>query len=104
MTVGAAKEPIKSGKPDKPSVSSGAYAGKVHAAIARNRQRIKGASGSATVTFTIGPAGAISGARVTRSSGKPELDRAAVASVRGAALPAPPPGAKSTYSIQIYFR
>ncbi len=102
MTLGSAKEPIK---PDKPSVSAGAYAGKVHSAIARNRRGIKGATGSATVTFTIGPAGFIRGARVSRSSGKQALDQAALSSVRGAApFPAPPPGAKSTYSIQIYFR
>lgn len=94
-------------QPAKPSggVSAGAYASKVHGAIARNRKRIAGASGSATVTFAIGPGGAIRAARVSRSSGKTQLDQAALATVRGAGpFPPLPQGAKSTYSIQIYFR
>jgi protein TonB len=102
MTLGVAKQPAK---PAKGAMSAGAYAGKVHAAIARKRLGLKGESGSATVTFSIGPAGALRSASISRSSGKAQLDQAALASVRNAApFPPPPQGAKSTYSIQIYFR
>lgn len=102
LTLGFARAPAK---PAKGGISARAYAGKVHAAIARNRLGMKGAHGNATVTFSIGPAGGIQGARISRSSGKPQLDQAALASVRNAApFPPPPQGAKSTYSIQIYFR
>ncbi len=98
MTLGAPKQAAS-------GISAGAYASKVHAAIARHRRKVAGASGSATVTFAIGPAGGIRAARISRSSGKTQLDQAALATVRSAApLPAPPQGAKSTYSIQIYFR
>jgi protein TonB len=102
MTLGSAKEPIK---PANGRISASAYAGKVHAAIARHRLGMRGGSGSATVTFSIGPAGGLRSASISRSSGKPQLDQAALASVRNASpFPPPPPGAKSTYSIQIYFR
>jgi protein TonB len=98
MTLGAPKQAAS-------GISAGAYASKVHAAIARHRRKVDGASGSATVTFAIGPAGGIRAARVSRSSGKTQLDQAALATVRSAApFPPPPQGAKSTYSIQIYFR
>jgi protein TonB len=98
MTLGAPKQAAS-------GISAGAYASKVHAAIARHRRKVAGANGSATVTFAIGPAGGIRTARISRSSGKTQLDQAALASVRSAApFPPPPQGAKSTYSIQIYFR
>ena len=98
MTLGAAKQAAN-------GISASAYASKVHAAIVRHRKRVAGANGSATVTFAIGPAGGLRMARISRSSGKPQLDQAALATVRSAApFPPPPQGAKSTYSIQIYFR
>ena len=98
MTLGAPKQAAS-------GISAGAYASKVHAAIARHRRKVAGTNGSATVTFAIGPAGGIRAARISRSSGKTQLDQAALASVRSAApFPPPPQGAKSTYSIQIYFR
>jgi protein TonB len=98
LTLGAPKQAAS-------GISAGAYASKVHTAIARHRRKVAGASGSATVTFAIGPAGGVRAARISRSSGNSQLDQAALATVRSAApLPAPPQGAKSTYSIQIYFR
>ena len=61
--------------------------------------------GSATVAFSIGPAGGLQGMRIVRSSGKPQLDQAAIATVRSAApFPAPPAGVNPTFSIQIFFR
>jgi protein TonB len=61
--------------------------------------------GSAVVAFAIGPAGGITGLRIARSSGKPSLDQAAIATVRSAApFPPPPVGVNSAFSIQISFR
>ena len=95
----AAKPPTTAGK-----VSSGRYAANVRAAIGRHRPRV-GSAGAATVAFSIGPAGGLQGMRIVRSSGKPQLDQAAIATVRSAApFPAPPAGVNPTFSIQIYFR
>jgi protein TonB len=56
------------------------------------------------VTFAIGPGGGLRAARISKSSGNSALDQAALASVRRAGpFPPPPAGAKSIYSIQIYF-
>ena len=57
MTLGVAKQPAKAN-----GISASAYAGKIHASIARHRKRVAGASGSATVTFAIGPGGSLRGA------------------------------------------
>jgi protein TonB len=85
-------------------LSSGRYAANVRAAIGRHRPGVRG-GGSATVAFSIGPAGGLQGVQIVRSSGKPALDQAAIATVRSAApFPPPPSGVKSTFSIQIYFR
>ena len=85
-------------------VSSGRYAANVRAAIGRHRPGVRG-GGSATVAFSIGPSGGLQGVQIARSSGKSALDQAAIATVRSAApFPPPPPGVKSTFSIQVYFR
>ncbi len=85
-------------------VTSGRYAANVRAAIGRHRPGARG-GGSATVAFSIGPAGGLQGVRIVRSSGKPALDQAAIATVRSAApFPPPPAGINSAFSIQIYFR
>ena len=85
-------------------LSAKGYSAKIFGAIARHKRRLGSLSGSATVTFSIGPGGALRGARISRSSGKPQLDQAALATVRSAApFPPPPPGAKASYAIQIHF-
>jgi periplasmic protein TonB len=95
----AAKPPTTAGK-----VSSGRYAANVRAAIGHHRPRV-GSSGNATVAFSVGPAGGVQGVRIVRSSGKPQLDQAAIATVRSAApFSAPPAGVNPTFSIQIFFR
>jgi len=43
------------------------------------------------VTFTVDVSGRVTSARVARSSGDPDLDRAALAVLQGATVPAPPP-------------
>ena len=51
----------------------------------------RGAQGNTSVTFTVDASGRVVSARVVRSSGDPELDRAALAVLQGATVPAPPP-------------
>ncbi|MBZ9975884.1 energy transducer TonB [Mesorhizobium sp. BR-1-1-10] len=48
------------------------------------------AQGNVNVTFTMDPSGRVLSARVARSSGDAELDRAALAVLQGATVPAPP--------------
>ena len=84
-------------------VTSGRYAASVRTAIGRHRPAARG-GGRATVSFSIGPAGGLQGVRIARSSGKAQLDQAAIATVQSAApFPPPPAGVNPTFSIQIYF-
>jgi protein TonB len=49
------------------------------------------AQGNVSVTFTVDTSGQVLSARIARSSGDAELDRAALAVLQGATVPAPPP-------------
>ena len=51
----------------------------------------RGAQGNVNVTFTVDASGRVMSARVARSSGDADLDRAALAVLQGATVPAPPP-------------
>jgi protein TonB len=83
--------------------SSRTYRAAVRAAVGRHKPRGVG-RGRVTVTFSVGPMGALRGVSVARSSGNSQLDQAAVSAVRSAApFPAPPSGAGQTYSLLIYF-
>ncbi|WP_027060472.1 TonB family protein [Mesorhizobium loti] len=53
--------------------------------------RAQRAEGSAYVTFTVDSSGRVLSARLTRSSGNADLDRAALSVLQGASVPAPPP-------------
>ncbi|QKD01190.1 TonB family protein [Mesorhizobium loti] len=53
--------------------------------------RAQRAEGSAYVTFTVDSSGRVLSARLTRSSGNVDLDRAALSVLQGASVPAPPP-------------
>ena len=97
---------------DKPSTSltqaptsrpsGGNYGAQVWSALARHKPKA-GESGSTTVVFAIGDAGALRFVRVGRSSGNARLDQLALATVRNAApYPAPPRGAQS-FTIRIDF-
>lgn len=104
MTLGAGLASSKS-LFDAARRGAAGYGAKVRAAIGRHKPKTVGASGSATVSFAIGPAGGLQSLRINRSSGKAQLDQAALASVRNAAPFAPPPaGIRPSYSIQIFFR
>ncbi|MFC3075397.1 TonB family protein [Shinella pollutisoli] len=62
------------------------YPGKVRNKINRAKRRVSGGGrGSVVVSFVVGAGGDASGIRVARSSGQPELDKAALDSVRRAA-------------------
>jgi protein TonB len=71
------------------------YAGRVRAAIEKKKFKpasANGIGGVAFVSFTISQSGAVTGLRLTKSSGNAALDSAARASVTGADLPPIPEG------------
>ena len=71
------------------------YVGRVRAAIERNKRypaSAGGAEGLAHIAFTVTKSGAITGLRLTRSSGNPALDSAARNAVASASIPPIPEG------------
>ncbi|MCO6050449.1 TonB family protein [Mesorhizobium sp. RP14(2022)] len=81
--------------PRAPQVSPARWQGQVVARIRQFTRRPAGlqGEGTASVSFTINDSGAITSARVARSSGDPEIDAVAVAIVqRASPVPAPPEG------------
>lgn len=106
-------KPMALAPADKPSIalskaptarpSSGAYASKVWAALARHKPRA-GQRGSTTVVFSIGENGGLRGVRVGRSSGNTRIDQLALATVRNAAPYPPPPSGVASYTIRIDFQ
>jgi TonB family protein len=81
-----------------------AYAANVYGALARNKPRSVGMSGTVTVSFAISARGSLRNAVVARSSGKAPLDHAALAIIRRSAPFSPPPGSERSYMITIHFR
>jgi protein TonB len=75
------------GQPKRPD--AGGYSAKTWSALARKKPNA-GERGSATVTFAIGPAGALRFVRVSQSSGNTRLDQLALATVRNGTLPSAP--------------
>lgn len=81
------------------------YPGQVMRRIQRQRRPRVNARGGAVVSFSVSSGGGLASARVARSSGSRELDRAALALVRRAApFPAPPAGARRNFSVEILGR
>ena len=95
------------GKPKvapKRTEGAGSYNAKIWSALARQQAK-DGKSGSAAVTFAIGPGGGLRSVRISGSSGDSQLDQMALQTVRNAApFPPPPDPASSSYTIRIYFR
>jgi protein TonB len=60
---------------------------KRYPSAARSRRAV----GTANVTFVVSASGKVTSARLTRSSGDADLDRAALSILQGATVPAPPP-------------
>lgn len=79
-----------------PRVSPEKWQSKVLAWLKRHqrypaRAKSKGEEGTVQVAFTIDPSGRVTSSRVARSSGNPELDKAALDMLRRASpVPAPP--------------
>jgi protein TonB len=103
MTLGESKDSANPAAKAS-GLTQSAYRSKLWAALARHKPRL-GQPGCTTVTFAIGPSGALRSLRVSRSSGNTSLDRRALATVRQAApFPPPPTRGAVAYTIQIYFR
>jgi protein TonB len=88
-----AEPSVESRAAKAPTVSPAKWQAKVLARLNRFKRYPRGArdEGTVTVSFRVSASGAVSGATVTRSSGNPDLDRAALAMVRRASpVPAPP--------------
>jgi protein TonB len=95
--------PLTQGQPKR--LGAGDYSSKIWSALACKKS-IAGERGSTTVTFAIGPAGALRFVRVSQSSGNVRLDQLALATVRNAAPFPPPPVLRdgtAAYTIRIDF-
>jgi protein TonB len=76
------------------------YAIELRLALGKTRPRHRGSRGRTQVTFTLSLEGDLSQVGVSHSSGRPELDQAALDAVRRAVLPRPP--AESTEKQRTY--
>jgi protein TonB len=81
------------------------YPGKVRSKLSRAVRRGRD-SGEVHVTFVVGRSGGVSSVRVSRSSGKPALDQAAIDAVRRAAPFPPIPDGRASwpFTIPLTFR
>jgi protein TonB len=95
----------KSGEKAAGNAAVSNYPGKVRSKVQRSVRNGRG-KGQVVVSFTVSASGGVSGVRVARSSGKADLDRAAMDAVRRAApFPPIPDGRKSwAFSVPIAFR
>ena len=94
---------VTAGQPKRLDARS--YNAKIWSALARKKLKA-GQRGSTTVTFAIGPTGALRFVRVSQSSSNSGLDQLALATVRNAAPFPPPPMLKNgtaAYTIRIDF-
>ncbi len=81
------------------------YPGLVYRKIQRTRQKRVGGRGSVRVRFSVSSSGGLAGISVAKSSGSRKIDQAAVAHIRRAApFPAPPKGARRSFTIPIDIR
>jgi protein TonB len=81
------------------------YKGIVWAHLARQKQSVGANTGSATVSFTIGGSGSVSGVRLARASGVAAIDQEVQAMVRRASPFPPPPGGRSEqFIVPVSFR
>jgi TonB family protein len=83
------------------------YARYISQALAKSRPRGTGTFGTVRVRLAISPTGGLASVEIVSSSGNRRLDEMAVAAVRHAALPAPPPGmtvSQLTYEVPYHFR
>jgi protein TonB len=95
----------------KVSASTGqiqSYAATVRARVASHKPAGDGNQGTVVVYFSLSPSGGLRSASVSRSSGRPGLDRLALSAIRSAApFPTPPAGAAArqlSFSIPFHFQ
>jgi len=106
MALAPAEKPplsLTQTRPKKPDARG--YSASIWSALAHKKPNA-GQRGSTTVTFAIGPAGALRFVRVIKSSGKARLDQLALETVRAAAPFSPPPvlnDETAAYTIRIDF-
>jgi TonB family protein len=86
-----------------------AYKRSIITALARHKPKVSGpvSRGTVRIAFSIGRAGEPESVRVRQSSGRPELDEAALAAVRSTRFEAPPANMAATdlaYEIPYIFR
>lgn len=75
------------------------YPGRVWSQLQRSRKSRRAGRGSAVISFRIGRNGGLAGITISRSSGNPRLDQAALRHVRRAApFPPPPAGAQTRFA------
>lgn len=80
------------------------YIGRLRSALERRKRypaAAGGASGTASLRFTVNRNGQVTGFTLTRSSGNPALDAAARAMVQGANLPAIPEGLPNSITVGV---
>lgn len=90
-----------------PTINPARWHSSVRAAVARRVGRVRGMRGTVNVSFVVSSSGAVVSAQVSRSSGNPRLDSAALGAVRSARVPAPPAGitgSSHNFSIPLSFR
>jgi protein TonB len=81
------------------------YPGLVYRKIQRTRQKRVGGRGSVRIWFSVSSSGGLAGISVAKSSGSKKIDQAAVAHIRRAApFPAPPKGARRSFTIPVDIR
>ena len=81
------------------------YPGTVRAHLARYKQSVGSATGTAAVTFTVGGSGTVASVRLSSSSGVAAIDQEVQAMVRRASPFPPPPGGRAqSFSIPVNFR
>ncbi|WP_269933277.1 energy transducer TonB family protein [Aminobacter sp. HY435] len=86
------------------SMSPAQWKARVYARMARQQPRVR-KNGSVTVRFTFSQSGDVLTANILSSSGIPELDEAALRTVRRASpIPAPPPAVPAYLVLPITFR
>ncbi|KJZ19316.1 energy transducer TonB family protein [Loktanella sp. S4079] len=81
------------------------YPGQVMRRLSRARRPRTRDQGAALVAFQISANGGLASARIARSSGSSEIDQMAIQLVnRASPFPAPPPGARTQFQIEITTR
>ncbi|UCI27075.1 TonB family protein [Mesorhizobium sp. B2-8-5] len=105
-----AAAPLSSNAPPRSSVSPSRWNSSLAAWIRRHTRypsaaRSRRAEGTPSVTFTVDTSGRVVSARLARSSGDGDLDRAALGALQGASVPAPPAelGARVTRTAPFVF-